>query len=635
MSERTRWTIFILICVVAYVLYFRHLTEKQKLERERLALVEAEKKKDAEAREREAEERRLENAAMAAANGTPGAPPVPVVARVADAPVTELQTDLFRVRFTHLGARALSWQLRPAELVVNKPAAGQATTSDTLELIPQTKEQDRRQYPFALRGGVAERFNRVLFDARIEREKAGAQRLVMTSLESVRGVRVRKEWLFQKDSYAVEHRVTFMNGPETKINMAADTLGVGTGWLGGFGAIEGADRTHGIAETLVALGNSLEARSLKADSQPIEATAEVAWVGISKKFFAAAIVPSPKNPAVVARAFVEPRDMTDEYTQTPRAVPPQSVEILSAGRMLDLNESHVLDYTVFVGPASGRLLKSLEVPMREGGAPLASIAFHTMPPLMGWARPFAVGLLTILIWLQGIIQKWGVTVMVLTTLVKLAVLPLAYWAMKMSARTMYEQQKIKPELDALNKKYADDPQARSAAMLKLYRDHNINPAGALRGCLPAFAQMPVFVGLYALFDQAVELRGQEFLWIADLSQPDRLFSWGINLPILGPAFNILPVLMGITQYLSMKTMQLSQPTDEMQAQIQKNMMTVMPVMFTFLMFQMPAGLLLYWCTSNTWSIAQGWVTKKYVDRKIEEYRAAERVAVAVPARPRR
>jgi YidC/Oxa1 family membrane protein insertase len=254
---------------------------------------------------------------------------------------------------------------------------------------------------------------------------------------------------------------------------------------------------------------------------------------------------------------------------------------------------------------------------------------------MGWARPFAVGLLTILIWLQGIIQNWGVTVMVLTTLVKLAVLPLAYWAMKMSARTMYEQQKIKPELDALNKKYADDPQARSAAMLKLYRDHNINPAGALRGCLPAFAQMPVFVGLYALFDQAVELRGQEFLWIADLSQPDRLFSWGINLPILGPAFNILPVLMGITQYLSMKTMQLSQPTDEMQAQIQKNMMTVMPVMFTFLMFQMPAGLLLYWCTSNTWSIAQGWVTKKYVDRKIEEYRAAERVAVAVPARPRR
>jgi YidC/Oxa1 family membrane protein insertase len=186
---------------------------------------------------------------------------------------------------------------------------------------------------------------------------------------------------------------------------------------------------------------------------------------------------------------------------------------------------------------------------------------------------------------------------------------LSHWAIKAQAKTMAEQQRVKPLLDKLNEKYKDDPSKKSQEMMKLYREHGINPLGAMRGCFPMLLQMPIFFALYALLAQAVEIRGQSFWWIQDLAQPDRLIPFGgFVLPIVGwTALNILPILMAVTQYFTSKLMtsNVSDPT-------QRQIMALMPIFFVFILYNMPAGLMLYWTVQNIWQIGHTVLTKRYV-----------------------
>ncbi|MCP5183484.1 MAG: membrane protein insertase YidC [Pseudomonadales bacterium] len=194
-------------------------------------------------------------------------------------------------------------------------------------------------------------------------------------------------------------------------------------------------------------------------------------------------------------------------------------------------------------------------------------------------------LFDLLTWLEGIVGNWGVAIILLTLMVKIVLYPL----FNISYKSMAKMRKVAPELKRLQERYADDRQKLSQEMMKLYQKEGANPLG---GCLPMLLPMPVFLALYWVLWESVELRQAPFFgWIQDLSSMDPLF--------------VLPLLMGVSMYLQ----QLMAPA--MGDPMQQRMMRIMPVMFTVLFLFFPAGLVLYWLVNNVLSIAQQW----YVTRQ--------------------
>ncbi|MGD9097470.1 MAG: membrane protein insertase YidC, partial [Desulfobacterales bacterium] len=175
-----------------------------------------------------------------------------------------------------------------------------------------------------------------------------------------------------------------------------------------------------------------------------------------------------------------------------------------------------------------------------------------------------------------------------------------------SYKSMSEMKRMQPLMAEIREKYKDDKKKMNEEMMGLYRTYKINPMG---GCLPMLVQLPVFLALYNMLYGAIELRHAPFIgWINDLSSPDRLFSFGFSIPFMEPPYGIpvLTVIMGATMFLQQKMS--PPPGDPAQAKI----MLFLPLIFTFIFINFPAGLVLYWLVNNILSIAQQYyVQKKY------------------------
>ena len=201
----------------------------------------------------------------------------------------------------------------------------------------------------------------------------------------------------------------------------------------------------------------------------------------------------------------------------------------------------------------------------------------------------AVPLFYILDWMFAISGNWGAAIILLTVLVKLVLYPLS----AASYRSMANMRRVAPQMKRLQERYADDRQKLSQEMMALYKKEKVNPLG---GCLPMLLPMPIFIALYWVLFESVELRHAPFmLWIDDLSAMDPYF--------------VLPLLMGASMYV----MQLLSPAvgDPMQ----QRMMRLMPIMFTVLFLFFPAGLVLYWLVNNVLSLAQQWWVMRQHDAK--------------------
>ncbi len=192
-------------------------------------------------------------------------------------------------------------------------------------------------------------------------------------------------------------------------------------------------------------------------------------------------------------------------------------------------------------------------------------------------------LLTII---HNLVNNWGWSIILLTLLIKVAFYKLS----ETSYKSMANMRKIQPKLVALKERYGDDRQKMNQAMMKMYKEEKINPLG---GCLPILVQIPVFISLYWVLLESVELRQADWiLWFTDLSTKDPYF--------------VLPLLMGITMYIQQKLN--PAPIDPMQAKI----MSALPFVFTIFFAFFPSGLVLYWVVNNTLSIAQQWYITRIV-----------------------
>jgi YidC/Oxa1 family membrane protein insertase len=207
-------------------------------------------------------------------------------------------------------------------------------------------------------------------------------------------------------------------------------------------------------------------------------------------------------------------------------------------------------------------------------------------------------LLSLLKIFYSFIPNYGIAIILLTILVRIATTPLTIKQL----RSTKEMGKIKPELDAINVKYRAEPQKKQAAIMELYAKHNINPmASCTGGCFPMLLQFPIFIGLFIILARAIELRGMPFIgWISDLSRSDVIWN-GISIPYIMPeGLSILPLIMVVTTYFQTKQ-SMSAMTDPAQ---RKMMIWMMPGMMFVFSAVMPSGLVLYWIISNLWGIGQ-------------------------------
>jgi YidC/Oxa1 family membrane protein insertase len=196
----------------------------------------------------------------------------------------------------------------------------------------------------------------------------------------------------------------------------------------------------------------------------------------------------------------------------------------------------------------------------------------------------------VLHFLYGLVHNWGWAIVILSLVVYLALYPLTLKQM----RSMKEMQLLQPRIEELRKAYKDNPQRLNKETMELYRQHKVNP---LSGCLPLVLQMPIFLALYQALMRSIVLKGANFLWIKDLSEPDRLFILPVSLPILGNEINILPLVMAIGMFIQQKISLAN--TSSSAAEQQKMMLVIMPVMFGIIFYKMPSGLVLYWFVNST------------------------------------
>ena len=197
-----------------------------------------------------------------------------------------------------------------------------------------------------------------------------------------------------------------------------------------------------------------------------------------------------------------------------------------------------------------------------------------------------------------LVHSWGVSIIILSVFLNIILFPLTIKSFK----SMQKMQELHPQMEKLKAQCKDNPQKLNKEIMELYKKNNINP---FSGCLPMLLQMPVFIALYQALLKSIELRGSGFLWIKDLSMPDAV-KIPISLPIIGNSINILPLFMVLTmviqQRISTKTMG-SAVTPEQKEQ-QRMMLIIMPIVFGFIFYSMPSGLVLYWVINTVLTIIE-------------------------------
>ncbi|MBC8128238.1 MAG: membrane protein insertase YidC [Gloeobacteraceae cyanobacterium ES-bin-144] len=314
------------------------------------------------------------------------------------------------------------------------------------------------------------------------------------------------------------------------------------------------------------------------------------YAGVTNQFFTTLI--RPEIPSVTTM-WAKPA----QIVLTPGAAPLTSVRagLHLPNATLSPTELKSYKYRIFIGPKHNPLLRKMDAVWGEGWGEVMQY---------GWfwfvSRPLNFLLNTYHGWLDGISTKWswGLAIILLTITVRIIIWPLH----AKSTHTMKRMAKLKPEMDKLKEKYADDPNKMNTETMGLYRKYGINPLG---GCLPMFIQIPIFFGFYRMLQYAVELRGQGFLWVNDLSQPDTLTH------IAGVPINILPVVMAISSFLQIKMTPMT--GDKMQQRI----MMFMPFMFFFFCYNFASALALYWTTQNIFSIGQTWLMSKVPEPELK------------------
>ncbi len=458
--------------------------------------------------------------------------------------VEEVETPLYRVTFTNRGAQVQSWKLK------------QYLTQD--EEDPQPIEFVYPEGHFA--GPVSMQveepavnalLNNGLFDVSRDFETLDdahpTGHLTFSYRNDENGLLVEKEFTFTYDSYLVDVSI--------RVEGLDDTVDVLLGT--NFGVVEWGQGFIGALGPAWMIDGALEKET---PDPEIRRSGDLRWAALQDKYFISVMIPQGAQ-GVFAKAEAE--------------------RVVTSGVEFPVDaDGSRLRFQLYAGPKQFDLMRSLGHDL-EDTIDFGWFIYGSWSVVKAVAKP----LFYVLRFLYEYTQNYGVAIILLTCGIKLLFVPLQY----KSYKSMQGMQKVQPQIKAVQAKFKDDRERLNRELMKLYKEHKVNPVG---GCLPMVLQMPVFISLFNILYMTVDLRKAPFmLWITDLSIPD--------------PFYVFPILMGASMVLQQKMMPTTMdPT-------QAKMMMLLPVFLTFLFLNFPAGLVIYWLTNNVLTIAQQVVTDRF------------------------
>jgi YidC/Oxa1 family membrane protein insertase len=488
-------------------------------------------------------------APAAAAGDTPAA----TVAAPASGGRVHVRTDLFNVELSTVGGDVRRVELLGYAVAKKQPDQNVALLDD---------QADRW---FVIQSGITGAQGPVV--SHRDHYRAAAERYVMADgadqlavpleFTDAQGRTVVKTYTFRRGSYVVELKQQLRNGAGAPL-AANPYVQL---WRTPFKVGEEPPFTP----TFMGLGlyeqkpgsTSYRFRKVSLDDLPeelVEAKQTGGWIAMLQHYFVAAIIPPAEGGATYVGKPSNTRGFLAQYIGATQEVPAQG--------------QHEFAAQLYIGPKLQQKLGDV--------APGLELTID-----YGLLTPIAEPLFWLLDWFHKLTKNWGVAIILLTLAVKLALYKLS----EAQYRSMAKMKKYAPRIQELKERYGDDRERLHKAMMELYKKEKFNP---LAGCWPLLIQFPVFIALYWVLLESVELRQADFaFWLNDLSSPDPYY--------------VMPVLFGITMYIQQK-LSGTVAMDPMQQRI----MNMMPVMLTVFFAFFPVGLVLYWFVSNLIGIAQQW-----------------------------
>lgn len=476
--------------------------------------------------------------------------------------IIKIKSDLYTAEIDTLGGKVVGWNLAEYKKAVETDSVPVMVINEgkkSFDTVLRVKNEKMPELiPFSYKGSTNLVVGPEGLDVNLVWKKSS-------------GLAVRKTISFYPGKYFIRENLEILNGTKRQIDQK-----VYVGWE---------NKVYESGSSSLYEFVSMVAGEVKRTKKPLKETktfnGEINWFGFGDKYFLSAFLPEiggdqglylqPLNEKGLAGAgFSYPQQRT------------------AAGK------SYKVGWKSYFGPKN-------EPDLKEAGYNLEKSIDY------GYAGVLTKIAVAALKFVNNFFSNYGISIIVLTLLLRVMFFPLTVKSMKSMKAVQNKMKKLKPEIDALKEKYKDDKSTQQAEMMKLYTSNNINPLSSLGGCLPLLIQLPVFIALYFALLYSIDLRHSSFLWVNDLSQPEHLFD------VLGIPFRILPILMGVSWFLSQKLTPMTTPGSETM-ELQMKLMQFMPIIFTVMFWGLPSGLILYWTVSNILSVGQ----QLYINRQVPE-----------------
>ncbi len=453
-----------------------------------------------------------------------------------------VDTSLFQITFSNRGAVVKSWLLKKHREHSGAP----------LQLVNTASHADPPAALYFPAGKPAVDLNQALYEVRSDPDG-----LAIGFDYSDGKVVAHKSFRFQKSSYLLE--------VSTEVTDSGKQLPHQIEWRGGFGDMA-ATNPSGDQQTLYfdMADAKLKKNGAKAAKDgPATVTGNYSFAGVEDKYFVAAFLPE-QNTTVAMTTFSDSESTPHGSTQAPYAG-------------AAVGGGPVNHFSLYVGPKDIDTLRAVNPKLEQ------VVDF-------GWLSILSKPLFLVVNWIADrAVHNYGWSIILVTIGLNFVLFPLKITSMK----SMKKMQALQPQIAEINAKYKSvglrDPKKadQNQEVMELYKKHGVNPMG---GCVPMLLQIPFFIAFYKVFSVSVEMRGANWLWVTDLSQPETL------------AIHLLPIIMVASQFV----MQKMTPTTTGGDPSQQKIMQFMPLMFGFMFYNLSSGLVLYYLTSNLVGVAQQW-----------------------------
>jgi YidC/Oxa1 family membrane protein insertase len=474
-----------------------------------------------------------------------------------------VNTPLYEVKISEKGALFKSFVLKKYKEAVEKDAPYK-------EII--VKKNKKGSIIFGLQENSIKGIENAVFLSNIKEDMVNVlneKRKIAFTWESPDGIVFKKVFSFSPEEYTIGLNINIKNESGNAFN---DKIRLSL-----IKYFKQEKAMYGFEGPSALINNKLEQIKTKKIEDKSVYSGTFKWLALQDRYFMSSILPSnnsDEQDGIMKLLFKD--DILEAHYISPKI-------------MVNSGTQKNVEYKLFFGPKSMKVLKktghSLEKAIDFG-------MFDILAKPCLWIMNFLH---------DNVIHNYGIAIIILTMFTKILLWPLG----TKSYKSMGEMKRIQPLIAEIKEKYKNDKKKMNAETMALYKTYKINPLG---GCLPMVVQIPVFFALYRMLYEAIELRHAPFfLWINDLSAPDRLFSFDFSIPFMQPPYGIpvLTIIMGASMLLQQK---MSPPMGDA---AQAKMMMFMPIIFTVIFINFSSGLVLYWLVNNVLSMAQQhYITKK-------------------------